>query len=345
MGCLEEAVASYETAIVMKPGYELARFHRSLALLMRGEFQRAWPDYELRQLSEDNPSPPRSLPVWNGEPIADGALLVYGEQGIGDEIMFASCIPDVLQRCPHVVLACTAKLESLFRRSFPEVEVMTLEQARDSAAVPLASATRMIAIGSLPLHFRRDAAEFPTHRGYLHADPMLVAEYRERLAALGPELKIGISWRGGTDRSRRARRSVGLDRLQALLGLPGARFVNLQYDSGPADAALAPHLAEGSIVHWQEALDDYDRTAALVSSLDLVVSVCTAVIHLAGALGKPTLVMAPFSPEWRYGISGTGMPWYPSVRIFRQPADGEWSAVIQAIRERLKDWLRSAAAR
>lgn len=342
LGQIEAAIASYDAALELSPGHPLARFHRSLARLMRGEFARGWPDYEARLASIDRPVPPRALPVWDGAPT-DDTLLVFGEQGIGDEIMFASCIPDVLRRCPHVVLACASKLEALFRRSFPQAEVITLAQARDATAAALEPARQMIAIGSLPLHFRRDRGEFPDHRGYLQADPVLAAEYRERLNALGPGLKVGVSWRGGTDISRRALRSLDFDQLSPLLALPGVRFVNLQYDERPGADPAWPVPAGGEIVHWQDAMDDYDRTAALVSSLDMVVSVCTAVIHLAGALDTPTLVMAPFSPEWRYGIAGTQMPWYPAVRIERQYRRGDWTPVVQAVHDRLIE--RIAASR
>lgn len=343
LGRIDEAVASYDAALDLCPGYPLAAFHRSLALLMRGEFEHAWSDYEMRQVSGDRRAAPRPLPAWDGSPTNE-RLLVYGEQGIGDEIMFASCLPDLQQSCPNLTLACTAKLERLFRRSFPAVEVITLEQAGDPGVSAATAARLTVPIGSLPLRFRRDRGAFPDHRGYLRADPTLVTEYRERLNALGPGLKVGLSWRGGTDISRRALRSLELDQLHTLLELPRVRFVSLQYDSRPNAEPLWPAPAGGDFLHWQEALDDYERTAALVSSLDVVVSVCTAVIHLAGALGKPTLVMAPFSPEWRYGIAGPQMPWYPSVCVIRQPARGDWTPVIQAVHGRLAELCRLAAA-
>lgn len=335
LGRLEEALASYDEALTIEPSDPLARFHKALTNLMRQDYARAWPDYEARLVSEDQPCAPRPLPVWDGSPTTR-KLLVYGEQGIGDEIMFSSCIPDLSRRCPNVVLACTPKLRGMFSRSFPGIEVVTLAQARDPATPETASAACTIAIGSLPLHFRSDRTDFPLHRGYLRADPALVVEYRERLQALGPELKVGLSWRGGLDRTRRATRSIALEDLASLLQLRAVRFVNLQYDSRRDEASLASEIASGRIVHWQDALDDYERTAALVASLDLVVSVCTAAIHLAGALGVRTRILAPFSPEWRYGIAGDEMPWYPSVRIERQPAPGLWTPVIDAVRDEVR---------
>ena len=124
-------------------------------------------------------------------------LFVYGEQGIGDEMMFASCLPDLMRVCPRVVVACTAKLEPLFRRSFPGAVVMSLDSARAAPDPPaISNAAAMVPIGSLPLHFRRTRAAFPQHDGYLTADPALAAQYRARLQALGPGPKVGFSWRG-----------------------------------------------------------------------------------------------------------------------------------------------------
>ena len=337
LGRLDEAIESYDAALKVQGDYQPARFHRALALLMRGEFARAWPDYEMRLNSEDAVAPPRALPRWDGRSLPDATLLVYGEQGLGDEIMFASCLPDLLRRCPRITLTCAAKLEPIFRRSFPQIEVNSLDRTREPGGETLlesASVTR--AIGSLPLYFRPTLEHFPDHDGYLRADPDLVAQYRERLLAMGPGPKVGISWRGGTHRSRQAWRTLNRDHIAAILGAPGIQFVNLQYDSTGEEPEIASAIASGRLIHWPKALTDYDHTAALVHGLDVVVSVCTAVIHLVGALGRPVWVMAPFSPEWRYGISGEAMPWYPSATVIRQPIPGDWAPVIDAVRTRLQ---------
>jgi hypothetical protein len=152
---------------------------------------------------------------------------------------------------------------------------------------------------------------------------------------LGPGLKIGFSWQGGTVNTRSRLRSIPLDEWLPLLRQPGTRFISLQYGNvAPAIATLG-QLGGSEVVHWQESIDDYDETAALVSALDLTISVCTSVIHLAGALGRPVLVLAPVGPEWRYGIAGHDMAWYPSVRIFRQRAFGEWRPVIDDVAHHL----------
>ena len=159
--------------------------------------------------------------------------------------------------------------------------------------------------------------------------------WRERLSQLGRGLKVGISWQGGTRKTRRRVRSLPLMRWQPILRTPGVHFINLQYTDSYAELAELYDVAGVKISDWQETRDDYEHTAALVSTLDLVISVCTAVIHLSGALDVPVWILAPYSPEWRYGITGEKMPWYPSARVFRQPSYGTWPPVIDLVSRQL----------
>ena len=159
--------------------------------------------------------------------------------------------------------------------------------------------------------------------------------WRGRLAALGSGVKVGISWQGGTMKTRRPLRSLLLAQWLPILRAPGVNFVNLQYTDCSQEIAEFKSETGIEVVDWQDARDDYEHTAALVSALDLVISVCTAVVHLGGALSKPVWVMAPYSPEWRYGIAGEKMPWYPSVMMFRQPRYGAWEPVIERVAHQL----------
>jgi len=337
-----EAAQEFARALALRPDFTGARFNLAMTHLARGDYARGWPDYELRMQEPDWPRRPVDVTHWTGDPLAGKKLLVYSEQGLGDEIMFASCIPDAVAAGAQCVVECLPKLETLFRRSFPQAEVYAVRPDRSlpdnvwNAGIDL-----QCPIGSLPVHFRRTRAEFPRHRGYLAADAQLIAGWRARLAVLGPGLKVGISWQGGTQKSRRLVRSLPLARWLPILHAQNVHFVDLQYtDCG--DEIKALHEKNAVRVHsWQEARTDYEQTAALVAALDLVISVCTAVIHLGGALGRPVWVMAPYSPEWRYGIAGEEMPWYPSVRVFRQAAFNEWDAVIENVAQCLGDMARS----
>jgi hypothetical protein len=205
-----------------------------------------------------------------------------------------------------------------------------------------------IRAGSLPKLLRPALAAFPAHVGYLKADGMAVERWKTRLGELAGEirapLRIGVSWRGGTAQTRAALRSLALDDLVPLFAVPEAQFVSLQFDADAAEVAAFRERSGVDLVHFPEAIADYDQTAALVKSLDLVVSVCTAVIHLAGALGVTAWVMAPSVPEWRYGLRGETMPWYPQHRILRQQLGGDWAGVIVRVAGELRE-LQAARAR
>ena len=344
-GRLDEGLAAYEEALAADPENVGARFHRAVALLTLGRFAEGWPDYELRLRSEDRPSRAFPFPRWGGESLAGKTILVYAEQGIGDEILFASCLPEIMARAAHCVIDCAPGLAPIFARSFPAATVHGGHQADPVDWAAALGIDVQSPVGSLPLHLRPDAAAFPAHRGYLRADPEAVARWRARLAALGPGRAIGLSWRGGTARTRAERRSLSLAELLPVLRAPGIHFVSLQY--GPEAAGEVDQFAAESGVrvhHWPEAIAPYGETAALVTALDGVVSVCTAIVHLGGALGRPVWVLTPRVPEWRYGARGTSMPWYPSVRLLRQAASGGWAPVIEAVRAELAAFRPGPAA-
>jgi tetratricopeptide (TPR) repeat protein len=336
LGRVDDAIASYEDALKLSPDHEVARFHRALALLLRGDFVHGWDDYELRLATQDRPQRRFAAARWRGEDLSGKTLLVHAEQGLGDEIMFASCIPEAAALCQRLVLECSPKLAPLFARSFPQVTVHAGSQLDGTEALDALGADRVVPAGSLPGRFRRSLQSFPRHAGYLRADAERSRYYRARLDALGAGPKVGISWRGGTVRSRGPLRTLDPQRMSGILQVDGVHFLDLQYDSQPGE--LEPLRKSAIAVHtWPAALADYDETAALVSALDLVISVCTAVVHLGGALGRPVWVLAPFSPEWRYGIAGERMVWYPSVRIFRQETPGRWDAVLARVADELRD--------
>ncbi len=328
LGRMDEAVQAYGRSIEARPGHELARFHLALARLSMRQYALGWEGYELRLLSEENRIAVSPERAWRGEPLAGRSILIRGEQGLGDEIMFASCFAEVVEAASRCVITCAPRLERLFRRSFPAASVVGLAP---DAATAVAGVDFEIPAGSLPRELRPAAADFPRHDGYLRADPERVAHWKTRLAGLGPGLKVGISWRGGTHKTRSPLRTLPLSAWSPILGVEGVRFVSVQYGDVREDLEHAP-----AVSHWQEAIDDYDETAALVCALDLVVSVCTAVIHLSGALGRPVWIMAPLSPEWRYAVAGDTMDWYPSSRMFRQQEFGNWRPVVARVAHELQ---------
>jgi len=338
VGRFHDALAAYDRARSIDPHHVGARFHRAIALLTLGRYAEGWPDYELRLRSEDRPRRAFPYPRWSGEDLAGKTILVHAEQGIGDEILFASCLPEIIARAKHCVIDCAPKLAAIFARSFPRATVHGGQQSDRVDWAAQLGIDVQIPAGSVPLHLRSHGTAFPDHRGYLGADTVKVARWRERLTSLGPGRRIGVSWRGGTARTRAGRRSVALADLAPILRESGFHFVSLQY--GPdAPAEIERFAAETgiSVHHWPEAIADYDETAALVMALDGIVSVCTAIVHLSGGLGRPVRVLTPLVPEWRYGASSDRMAWYPSVRLVRQAASGEWAPVVEAIRLELAE--------
>lgn len=335
LGRCEEALAANDRALELAPGMLEARLNRSLALLMLGRFELGWREYEVRKHLYAGFR--RAIPGadWEGQDLCGKTLLVYAEQGLGDEIMFASCVPDVMRVAGHVVIDCHKKLEGIFARSFPGATVVGADQTTGEVS-GLASAPSpdyRVALGTLPMHFRKSAASFPSSHGYLRADPGRVASWRCRLDGLGGGRKIGLSWRGGS--SKKAYRSIDLRALVPLLSVSDSHFISLQY-TDCADEIRNLQDREGlQLHHWQDAIDDYDETAALVSALDAVISIDTAIAHLTGALGKVGYILISAVPEWRFQSVGERTQWYPSVKLFRQTVLGDWSEAVCRIRDEL----------
>lgn len=339
-GDVRRADQIYQRVLAVEPNHVTARWNRAHFLLAEHDFERGWRDYEWRFVS-GSLGPPRLIPhrPWRGEPLDGKSILVSAEQGLGDQIMFASCLPDILARAGEVTVECSVRLEALFRRSFPRARVIgSLQELNPPWLREVGEVDFHAAMGSLPTYLRTCAADFPSHEGYFRADPARVRHWRSRLAELGDGIKIGLSWRGGSPATRKRLRSIELADLRELCEMPGCRFVSLQY--GQCTDEIREFNAGGTafLPHWQDAIDDYDETAALCSALDLTISVCTSVIHLNGALGRPVWILVPSAPEWRYGFSGERLPWYPSARLYRQDERSTWAPVLARVRSDLAHW-------
>jgi len=317
-------------ALELQPELAEARIARALLLLGQARFDEAWPEYEWRMRCDDwEKQTGCAAPVWTGGPLVGRTLLVRGEQGLGDQLMFASCLPELVTQAGLCLVECDPRLKPLLARTFPAARVYVQRRGgwKADGVVP----DLQVQLGSLPWRLHRSGSSFPNCKGYLVADRARVQYWRGRLDALGPGLKVGISWRGGTAHTRQTARSIPLTQWLPVLDCAGAHFVSLQYgEVGPELRGLEPYCAK-PVTHWPEAIADYDETAALVVALDLVITVQTAIVHLAGALGVQTWVLVPHVAEWRYQRAGTTMPWYASVRLFRQEPPQSWQPVVQAV--------------
>lgn len=334
-GRIAEALDCYDRALALDPDCAETPLARAIALLLVGDFARGWPAYEGRWKEKAQRANWRRFeaPRWEGEPLAGKRILVYGEQGPGDIVMFASCLPELIARGAHVEVQCRGSVAPLLARSFPGARVETDRMPETGAWRPEPAADFVVPIGSLPRVFRPDAASFRrTPRRYLAPDPGSAARWRRRMDELGPGLKVGISWRGGASVLERRQRTMALADWLPVLSCRGATFVTLQYGECE-DEIRALAEASGIVVHdWPDAdpSRDLDGLAAEIDALDLVVSVANTTVHFAGALGKPTYALVPAAPSWRWMLKGRGCLWYPSVELIRQEPGAGWSGAIAA---------------
>jgi tetratricopeptide (TPR) repeat protein len=321
----DEGIARFRQALERDPQNATAQTNLSFALLAVGDFANGW-KHQGKRLRQE-----LGCPLWRGEPLAGKSLYVASEQGLGDQVMFASMFSDLIAAGGRCAFEAHPRLERLFARSFPGAQVLAKRPGTPAVDQP----DYQVPMSGLGEFLRRSSAEFPAHSGYLAADPARRAHWRTRLTALGPGPRIGISWRGGTARTDQRLRSIALERWQPILRRPGVRFVSLQYGDCRLEVA-ALRAAGVRIAHWQDAVDDLDECAALLCELDLVISVPTTVIHLAGALARPVWVLLSARPGWRYLLEGERLPWYPSARLWRQAELDDWDPVIARVAEAIE---------
>jgi tetratricopeptide (TPR) repeat protein/SAM-dependent methyltransferase len=334
---LEEAVVCNSRAIEIQPDFVEAHVNRAFAHRLMGDLAAGWDEYDWRFQEENLPDRFRQ-PIWDGSDLKDCTLLVYGEQGVGDEIMFASCIPDLLQGAGGCIVECDPRLVPLFARSFLDAQVVP--GPRETGVFirrPLPPFDVRIPMGSVPRYTRRTLDSFPNVRSYLVPDAEKKQKWQARLAELGEGLKVGISWRGGRKKTTIEKRTTTLDDWLCLFGVPNACFVNLQYGECSEELSRLQQQ-HGVCVHdWDDAdpLTDLDSFAAQIAALDLVISADNSTVHMAGAVGVPVWTLLPFAPDWRWMLDRSDTPWYPSMRLFRQPNQGDWDRVLREVADAL----------
>ena len=332
LGMPEEAVACHRLAVELDPGFPDAHFNLSLQLLGAGDLESGWREYEWRWRWKNFTAPRRRLPCarWQGQDIAGKTILVYGEQGWGDVMQFAPLVRR-LEAARHVVLEVGPPLVALFQENFAHgnVEVISCDANPDRVnterpldyAVPLLSMPERL---GLRLH------DLPLATAYLRANAKKASQWRTRLAT-GAGLKVGIAWAGSPTHKNDRNRSVALERLRRIFAVAGITWYSLQIGA----RANEPALHGLPLSDLSDGLNDFVDTAAAITNLDLVISVDTSVAHLAAALGKPTWILLPAVADWRWLRVREDSPWYPGVRLFRQPVLGDWEAVGVAVADAL----------
>ena len=322
----EEALKWIRRALTEDPTMVDTRHHRAYANLLNKNWAEGWKDwvYILGKVKTRTARQYDDIPQWDGS--KGKTVIIYGEQGVGDEISFASCIPDVLKD-NAVILDCDERLEHLFRRSFPEAKVYgTRFKGIDWLDDVQADAS--CAIGDLPRFYRNSTEEFPG-TAYLKADPERRIQWNSLLKSYGKP-SIGIAWTGGIARTNAKGRSLSLEDFAPIIKAVDATWVVLEYKDRDDEIQAFENKHGIQLHHWKRATHskDFDDVAGLVSELDLVISVTTAVVHVAGSLGKECWCFAPENPRWFYGLEGD-LPWYKSVKMFRKWPIDEAAKLLQ----------------
>jgi Flp pilus assembly protein TadD len=330
-----EAIAAFTRAIEIDPSYKDAHFHRSLARLVLGEFEAGWDEYEWRWSIGDAKGmrPDYAIPDWNGEPLAGKTIYLYIEQGFGDAIMFVRYAPLVAAQGAKVLLCVRPPMKALLAGMNGIVVGVPGEQGP--------AFQYMCPLLSLPRILKTRIDTIPADVPYIHAVPDRVAKWESRIPDDG-KLKVGLVWAGGRDFGGDRARTIGLEQFAPLLGDPHICYVSLHAELRDNDAATLRQHPE--IIHFGADLQDFADTAAVISRLDLVISVDTAVAHLAGAMAKPVWILLPFAPDFRWMLGREDSPWYPTARLFRQSQIGDWASVIARVRNALGDRVEARIA-
>lgn len=340
-GRFAEAEAHYRRALALDPGFTKAEWNLSLLLLLLGKFDEGWRRHEARyraMASEEGMALPRlPFPQWRGEPLAGKSLAVLSEQGHGDDIQFCRYVAELKQRGARwITLVCKATLKPLFAGLADADAVLSTQEAQSIDAHDY-----WTFLHSCPLRCGTAPDQIPARLPYLQAPSDRLVSWAFRLPV---GLRVGLVWKGNPGHPNDARRSLpGLSTLAPLWRVPGLTFISLQKGQGEAEAAAPP--PGQPLVNLGPAIADFADTAAIVSLLDLVISVDTAVAHLAGALNTPCWVLLPHQGvDWRWQLGRNDSPWYPgALRLFRQTADGDWSGTLEAVAQVLEGWRRTHA--
>jgi tetratricopeptide (TPR) repeat protein len=335
-GHVDEAEAAFRLALWFEPQSPSARWNRSLLWLQRGKFAEGWAEYEWRWKRPHAPvygGAPRDFgkPLWDGTAPEGRTLLLHMEQGLGDMIQFVRYARLLKDRGAIVVAECPAFLAGLFA-TCPGVDRVVAE------GTPLPDFDAHVPLLSLPHLLATTLETIPAAVPYLFPDAGLVEEWRGKLAAL-PGMKVGVCWQGNPHHQWDRWRSLPLRRLAPLARVPGVGLVSVQRGPGSEQAAALGGRFPLTVPEW--ATDDFMETAAVMANLDLVITVDTAVAHLAGALGRPVWVLVYATPDWRWLFGRDDSPWYPTMQLFRQRRLGRWAPVIRRLTRELSRQVKA----
>jgi Tfp pilus assembly protein PilF len=329
---IDQAIACARSALALRPDMASAHFELAEALLLDGQFAEGWREYEWRFSLPGAPPllPFDDKPLWDGRAMPSGVLMLIGDQGFGDTIQFCRYIVQVAQLCPNIILCGSSEMRPIIIQQSGEAPYFS--RWEDAPAFDA-----YCPLSGLPRLFATDLSTIPASPAYLKPDPAKVAYWRGRLGDLVPGgfQTIGVAWAGRPSHGNDFNRSMSLKTLAPLGGLERTALVSLQM--GPAMAQVADYYGAAPLINLGPEIADFADTMAILALLDQVAAVDTSIVHLACAMGRPTSVLLPFAPDWRWLRERNDSPWYPSLRLFRQRRSGGWSQPVQALVDRLRE--------
>jgi hypothetical protein len=325
----DEALACFDSVLRCMPDHALGHFNRALALLSLGRYREGWREWEWRWRCRNfyTRSLTRPEQRWDGASLAGRTILLYAEQGHGDTLQFLRYVPHVRREAARVIIRCGRDLTRLVSRSGLADVVIGPDD-------PVPAFDLHAALMSLPGFFDTTTETVPDPVRALVPSPELVTAWRKRLTAPGIQ-QVGICWQGNPNHQNDGARSVSPERFVELAGVPGVQFVSLQ-KGATVPAALSADSGSNRVEQGGD-WADFEELAAIVSQLDLVISVDTSVAHLAGTMGKPVWIALPYAADWRWMVDDDTSRWYPTSRLFRQPARGDWTSVFEHLRNALTE--------
>ncbi len=327
-GRFEVALQHLTSVLQAHPNHALTRLRRAFVLLWLGRYEEGWQEYEWRLLG-DRFSPALLQPEWQGKPFPGQTLLVRTEQGVGDSLQFARFLPRAKALGGTVLLAGPCSVTGLLE-CCPGVDAAI---ELKPGAVPEEPFDLRVNLLSLPARLGLCEAEIGMADPYLFPREHSRRAFARRLEEY-PGLKVGLAWAGSAGNSSNTRRSFTLSALAPLAQVEGILFVSLQKGEAALQACFPPSKME--LLDWTEELFDFAETAALVQNLDLVITPCTAIAHLAGGLGVKTWTLLSYEGDWRWQRERSDTPWYPSMRLFRQPKPRDWNGLMEMVERELK---------
>lgn len=329
IGELPQSLVATQKALIMDPSCAEARFSLALSLLLSGNYEKGWRAYDARlQLKENHDDYPYlgRLPMWNGKAFPGKTLLVQSEQGFGDILQFVRFLPLVKQLGGRVVFETHNPVIELLR-DFPGIDLLL---AHTGNPLQFEDFDFYIPLLSLPGRLGTRIDTIPDHVPYLFASEEKKRIWSKRIDGQG--FKVGIAWAGNPQYSKDKVRSCRLAAFEGISRIPGVRLYGLQKEVSPNDRLLSDQMG---LCLLGESFRNFSDTAAAIHNLDLVISVDTSVAHLAGAMGKPTWILLPINPDFRWLTRRGDSPWYPTVRLYRQERRGDWTAVLEKVGRKL----------